>query len=91
MTENRFFRPLPDEASLKWAGSAPTAEGEVFRTAAIAHNMMAQSQIGRSAFVVIETEQGERMIARPPLTAGELMILSKVPYFREILKGIVNG
>lgn len=91
MIENNFFRPLPNEASLEWAESAPTAEGEVFRTAVISHNMMAQSQIGRAAFVVVETGQGERMVAHPPLTAGELGILSKIPYFREILKGVVNG
>lgn len=84
------IRPEATEEALAWAASAPTDAGRLFRQEVMVHNMVSRSHIGRSAFVIEIEGDTERLAIQPPLTAGELSILSRVPYFRGVLQEVIN-
>ena len=89
-SQKRLFYPDSTTDSLEWVELAPTEPEKSFREFAIVCNMMSRSQIGRAAFRVEETENGESLVIAPPLKAGELRTLSTIPFFRSILERAIN-
>ena len=90
MEQRGIFYPEPTPDGLAWSHSVPDENRIAFRIKIISANMISRSQIGRSAFAIEQTNQGEKLVVRPPLSAAELIILSKVPFFRSILSDAIS-